>query len=108
MEKIEKFITKQENISSVIAVVNIVCEYSEKEVRSGEEKLHYAVRMFHVFVKELHKRDKISQELYVECEQITEEQIEKYIKDVINIWNRSVSLFKKIGRCLRNIKCCKK
>ena len=98
MEKIEKFIGKQENISSVIAVINIVCEYSEKEVRSGEEKLH----------KELRKRDKISQELHVECEAITEEQIEKYINDVVKIWNRSVSLWKKVRRCLRNIKCCKK
>ena len=108
MEKIEKFITKQVNISSVIAVINIVCEYSENEVRSGEEKLHYSVRMFHVFVKELRKRDKISQELYDECEAITEEQIEKYINDVVKIWNRSVSLWKKVRRCLRNIKCCKK
>ena len=106
MEKIEKFVGKQENISSVIAVINIVCEYSEKEVKSGEEKLHYAVRMFHVFVKELHKKDKISQELFDECQNITEEQIEKYIKDIIKIWNRSVPLLKKLKRFLRNIKCC--
>ena len=108
MEKIEKFVSKQENVQSFIAVMNIVCEYSEKEVKSGEERLHYAVRMFHVFAKELHKREKITDELYEECEKLTEEEIQKYINDVIKIWNRSVSLTKKIQRILRNIKCCKK
>ena len=108
MEKIEKFVSKQENIVSIIAVINIVCEYSEKEVKSSEERLHYAVRMFHVFAKELHKREKISQELYEECEKLTEDQVEKYINDVISIWNRSVSLLKKLKRFLRNVKCCKK
>jgi len=106
MEKIEKFVSKQENISSVIAVVNIVCEYSEKEVKSGEEKLHYAVRMFHVFVKELLKKEKISQELYEECEKLSEEQVEKYISDIVKIWNRSISLWKMGKRYLRNLKCC--
>ena len=108
MEKIEKFVSKQENIVSIIAVINIVCEYSEKEVKSGEERLHYAVRMFHVFAKELYKREKISQELYEECEKLTEDQVEKYINDVISIWNRSVSLLKKLKRFLRNVKYCKK
>ena len=108
MEKIEKFVSKQENVQSFIAVMNIVCEYSEKEVKSGEERLHYAVRMFHVFAKELHKREKITDELYEECEKLTEEEIQKYINDVIKIWNRSVSLTKKIQRILRNVKCCKK
>ena len=108
MEKIEKFVSKQENVQSFIAVINIVCEYSEKEVKSGEERLHYAVRMFHIFAKELHKREKITDELYEECEKLTEEEIQKYINDVIHIWNRSVSLTKKIQRILRNVKCCKK
>lgn len=106
MEKIKNFVSKQENINSIVAVVNIICEYSEKEVKSGEEKLHYAVRMFHVFVKELRKNDKISQELYDECENITEVEIEKYINDIIKIWNRSVPLLKKLKRFLRKLKCC--
>ncbi len=106
MEKIENFVAKQENISSIVSVINIVCEYSEKEVKSGEEKLHYAVRMFHVFVKELYRRDKITDELYAECENITEDQIENYINDVIRIWNRVVPMFKKLKRFLRKLKCC--
>jgi len=106
MDKIEKFVAKQENIKSFIAVVNIVCEYSEKEVRSGEEKLHYAVRMFHVFVKELYKRDKISEDLYEQCEELTETDVDKYINDVITIWNRSIPVIKKIRRFFRKLKCC--
>ena len=108
MEKIENFIEKQENVGSVISVINIVCEFAEKEKKSGEDKLHYAVRMFHVLAKELHKREKISDVLYGECEMLTEEQTEKYVNDVVRIWNRSVSLYKRAQRFLRNVKCCKK
>ena len=108
MEKIQNFVYKQENINSVIAVLNIVCEYSEKVVKSGEDKLQYAIRMFHVILKELHRQEKISEDLYNECSQLTEEQIEKYINDIIKIWNRAVPVLKKLKQILRNLKCCKK
>ena len=108
MEKMESFIENQENISSVISVINIVCEFAEKEKKTSEDKLQYAVRIFHVMAKELHRREKISDVLYGECEMLTEDQIEKYVNDVIKIWNRSVSLYKRAQRFLRNVKCCKK
>ena len=104
MENIEKFVQKQENLDSVIAVVNMVCEYSEKQ----EDKLSYAVRMFHVFAKELHKHGKISNELYETCEYYSEEQIEKYINDVIKIWNKNRPLIQRIRRFFRKLKFCNK
>lgn len=104
MEDIEKFVQKQENLDSVIAVVNMVCEYSEKQ----KDKLSYAVNLFHVFAKELHKHGKISNELYEMCEYYNEEQIRKYINDVIKIWNKHRPFIQRIRRVLRNVKCCKK
>lgn len=108
MEKIQKHVSKQEQLITVISVINVVCEYVEKEKKTGQDKIHYAVRMFHIFAKELHKQDKISNTLYGECEMLTEDQVEDYINDVIHIWNRSVSLWKKLKRFLRNVKCSKK
>lgn len=103
MDNIEKFIQKQENLNSVIAVVNVVCEYSENQ----EDKLSYAVRTFHVFAKELHKHGKISKELYETCEYYSEEQIKKYINDVIIIWNKHRPIIQRIRHMLRKLKCCK-
>lgn len=108
MEKIEKFVNNQKKLTTVIAVINAVSEYTEKERKTGVDKLDYGLRMFHVLVKELRKHDKISQELAEQCERLTEHEVEDYINDVVSIWNRTVPILKRLKRFMRKLKCSKK
>tara|TARA_Y100001973_G_C5098772_1_gene281496 strand:- start:123 stop:446 length:324 start_codon:yes stop_codon:yes gene_type:complete len=107
MDKFEKLISKHENYTTLISVVNLVCEISEKG-SDGQDKLRYAIQMFHVVAKELKSQNKIPDDLYEQCEKLTEEEVESYINDAIELWNRIVPLFKRIKRILKSLKCCKK
>jgi hypothetical protein len=111
MDKFQNLISKRENYTTLISIVNLVCEIAETNPESdkaGGNKLRYAIQMFHVVAKELHLEDKITNDLYEQCEKLTEEQIEEYINDAIELWNKVVPLFKRIKKFIKSIKCCKK
>lgn len=108
MDKFDNFISKHEKYNTIISVFNLVCEIIEKEKMSGEEKLVYATQMFHVIAKELHRREKISDELWEQCENLNEDQVESYIEDVIGLWNKTVPIFKMLKKFFKRLKCCKR
>lgn len=110
MDEIKNLISKREKYTTLISIVNLVCEVSENHTDSdgNKSKLRYAIQMFHVVAKELHAQEKIDNALYEQCEKLTEEQIEEYINDAIELWNKVVPLLKRIKRYIKSLKCCKK
>lgn len=110
MDEIKNLISKKEKYNSLVSIVNLVCEISEnhKDPEEKQSKLSYAIQMFHVVVKELHSQDKIDNDLYEQCEKLTEEQTEQYINDTIELWNKIVPLFKRIKKLFKSLKCCKR
>lgn len=106
MDKFENFISKHENYDTVLSVFNLVCEITEKEKMTGEDKLVYATQMFHVVAKELHRQEKISDDIYEQCEKLDEEQIKSYVNGVIEMWNKAVPILKRIKNALKKLKCC--
>jgi hypothetical protein len=110
MDKFENFISKHENYNTIISVFNLVCEITEKEKMNGTDKLVYATQMFHVIAKELHRKEKISDELWEQCEKLDEKQVQAYINQVVELWNKAVPIFKKIRKFFRKVinklKCC--
>ena len=109
MEQIKNLISRREKYATLISIVNLVCELSESSTDKGDKsKLGYAIQMFHVVAKELHAQDKITNDLYEQCEKLTEEQIEEYINDAIELWNKVVPVLKRTKKFFKSLKCCKK
>ena len=104
MDKIQELISTHEKYTTLISVVNLVCELSETSSDPEQTKLSYAIQMFHVVAKELRANDKITNDLYEQCEKLTEEQIEEYINDAIELWNKAVPLFKRIKKFVKSLK----
>ena len=108
MEKIQSIVNNSKDIETLVGVINLTCELAEKSQKNSEDKLNYAVRMFHVVAKELNKHGKISDEILQECEKITEQQLSSYIKEVIELWNKAVPIIKRIKKVLNKLKLCRK
>ena len=107
MDKFDNFISKHDNYDTILSVFNLVCEITEKEKMTSEDKLIYAGQMFHVVAKELHRQEKISDELWEQCERLSEDQIKSYIEDVIKLWNKTVPILKMLRKFFKRLKCCK-
>lgn len=101
MEKVQNIVNNSKDLETLIGVINLTCELAEKSEKQPEDKLNYAVRMFHVVAKELNKHGKIPDELLQECEKITEQQLTSYIKDVIEMWNKAVPFIKRVKKLLK-------
>ena len=106
MDKFENYISKHENYNTLMSVFNLVCEITEGEKMSPKDKFVYASQMFHVVAKELHRKGKISDDLWKQCEHLDEEQVKTHIDQVIELWNKAVPILKRIRKSLRKLKCC--
>ena len=109
MENIQRFAKKHEKYTTLLSIVNLTCEVSESEFKTGKNnKLQYAIQTFHVVAKYLHEKNQISSELLEQCEKMSEEEIELYINDTIELWNKVVPIVKRVWRFLKSLKCSKK
>lgn len=107
MDKFDNFISKHDKYDTILSVFNLVCEITEKEKMTGIDKLIYATQMFHVVAKELHRQEKISEELWEQCEKLSEDEIQSHVEDVIDLWNKTVPILKMLRKFFKGLKCCK-
>ena len=107
MENISKYLQSDKKFTTLISIVNLVCEISEgsKTKKNGTIDKHvYAVQMFQAVVTELRAQGKISETLYFRCKNLTPDNLDDAIVDTIALWNRVVPLYKRLRRLL----CCRK
>ena len=102
LQKIEK--TK--NLESMVGVINFLCEvvevHTSKKINKTDEKRKLALDFYKLVLAKLYANKKISAELYDTCKSIEDKDLEKYIDDVVEIWNRSRPLLQRLRKM-----CCK-
>lgn len=98
MEEFDKFLDKS-NYSSLVSVVNLVCEIAEKS--KEKDKHTYAVNIFQRVTAELRAHGKISATLYQQCKNLSADDLDDAIVDTIAMWNKVVSVYQRLRRLLR-------
>ena len=98
--RIRDIVAHSKDHKTIISIVNLACEIAEKEKHTGEDKLKYAVDIFHIISDELHTQGKISDELFTQCEKLTSKDLEHYINEVVALWNKVVPLLKRLRKWL--------
>lgn len=99
MDEFDKFLDKS-NYSSLVSVVNLVCEIAEKS--KDMDKHSYAVNIFQRVTAELRAHGKITATLHQQCKNLSADDLENAIVDTIAMWNKVVSIWKRVRRMIRS------